>query len=199
MSELARSKYLSMSLANRLTVLRIVLALGTFVSLIQKNVYWHAAAFFFFVIALLTDWFDGKIARLTHTTSPFGKVLDPIADKILVIGALIALARCGLKVPLWGIFLIVARELLMGGLRILAAKGGPVPAAEKWGKWKMGVQSGSIIGMLLFLMAQDLYPSHARYYLDIPYFLTLLCVISSWGSAYFYFKNSRRLLEKTWS
>ena len=187
-----------MSLANRLTILRIVLALGTFLALIQKNTFCDMAAFLFFMAALLTDWFDGEIARATNTISPFGKVLDPIADKILVIGTLIALIRSGLKIPLWGIFLIVARELLMGGLRVLAAKGGHVPAAERWGKWKMGIQSGAIIGMLLFLMLKDLAPVAILHFQYLPYWLTVVCVFSAWSSAYFYFKQSRRLLEKTW-
>ncbi len=187
-----------MSLANRLTVFRILLALGTFAALIQKNAFWDAAAFIFFVIALLTDWFDGKIARSTNTISSFGKVLDPIADKILVIGTLIALIRSGLWIPLWGIFLIIIRELLMGGLRILAAKGGVVPSAESWGKWKMGLQSASILAMLVFLLIRDFFPAEVIHLLLIPYFLTVVCVISSWSSAYLYFKQSRRMLEKTW-
>lgn len=187
-----------MSLANRLTVFRILLALGTFVALIQKNVFWDAAAFLFFVAALLTDWFDGKIARSTNTISAFGKVLDPIADKILIIGTLIALIRSGLRIPLWGIFLIIIRELLMGGLRILAAKGGSVPAAESWGKWKMGLQSASILAMLIFLLVRDFFPMAVFHFLFVPYLLTIVCVVSSWSSAYLYFKQSRRMLEKTW-
>jgi CDP-diacylglycerol--glycerol-3-phosphate 3-phosphatidyltransferase len=189
----------AMSVANRLTVLRIILAAGTFAALLQKHIFWHAVAFLFFVAALLTDWFDGRIARLTHTISPFGKVVDPIADKILVIGTLIALIRTGLKIPLWGIFLIVARELLMGGLRVLAAKSGQVMEAERWGKLKMGVQSASILVMLIFLVVQDYAPIYIRHLEYLPYFLTVLCVISAWSSAYFYFKRSRRLLEKSWS
>ena len=102
-----------MNLANQLTVLRIGLALATFGAL---TVHWpaaHLGAFALFLAAIITDWVDGYVARTMKTISAFGKVADPIADKILIIGVLFALTREHLGIPMWTVLLIVVRELLI--------------------------------------------------------------------------------------
>lgn len=190
-----------MTIANRLTLLRIGLSVAVFIALISPSALWHMAAFLLFLAALITDWIDGYVARTTNTTSAFGKVADPIADKILILGTLIALIRNReLDIPLWGVFLILARELVIGGLRILDSGSGRIPAAEPWGKWKMGIQSASIGLMLLLLTLHEHLPPPGlpRWTLRLPYYLTVFCVGAAWGSAYFYFQKSRKTLEKTW-
>ncbi len=188
-----------MNLANQLTMLRIVLALAMFAALMQSRPSFHLAAFLLFLAAMVTDWIDGYVARATGTISPFGKVADPIADKILVLGALLALIRTrDLEIPLWGVFLIIARELLIGGVRVLAGAQGKVLAAERWGKWKMGVQSGSVLAMLGVLVLGELWGAPS-WLLRLPYYLTLLCVLAAWSSAFFYFRQSRKMLENSWS
>lgn len=162
----------------------------------------HLAAFFLFGAALTTDWIDGYVARKTHSISAFGKVADPIADKILVLGTLIALLRTReLDIPVWGVFLILARELLIGGLRILEGASGRIAGAEPWGKWKMGIQSTAIMLMLLILSVGERFEASVLpgWVLALPYYLTVLCVGMAWGSAYLYFKQSRKTLEKSWS
>jgi CDP-diacylglycerol--glycerol-3-phosphate 3-phosphatidyltransferase len=188
-----------MNLANQLTVWRMVLATAVFLALIRPSPYAHLAAFVMFLAALATDWIDGRVARATHTISSFGKVADPIADKILILGVLIALTRLHLNVPLWGIFLILVRELLVGGLRTLASAHGKVPAAAQWGKWKMGFQSAAVGVILAILILKDFFHSTPAWLFETPYYLTVLCVIAAWHSAYLYYRESHRLLEKTWS
>lgn len=188
-----------MNLANQLTLLRIPLALGMFVALMRGDPAGHMAAFVLFLAAVVTDWVDGYVARLTRSISAFGKVADPIADKILVIGALIALLReRQLGIPLWGVFLIIARELAVGGLRILASAQGQVAAAQPWGKLKMGVQSVSVLAMLAILVARERWEPCPDWLLELPYYLTLLCVLIAWQSAYQYYRQSRKILQKSW-
>ncbi|MCX5794412.1 MAG: CDP-diacylglycerol--glycerol-3-phosphate 3-phosphatidyltransferase, partial [Elusimicrobia bacterium] len=176
-----------MNLANQLTMARIIMALAMFLALMHSNPVWHVAALGLYATALVTDWVDGYVARSTNTTSAFGKIADPIADKILVLGALIALIqRRELDIPPWGVFLIVARDLLLGGVRTLAAVQGKVMAAEKWGKWKMGVQSGAVALMLVILVAIDNFAGAPSWLARLPYPLTVLCVVFTWASAYFY-------------
>src|SRR5258706_9385431 len=131
-----------MTLANQLTLARACLGIVTFACLWADEPYYYPIALLLYVLGTITDWIDGYIARKTHSVSPFGAIADPIADKVLVIGALIAFLRIHqLRIPNWAVFLIVVRELVVGGLRTLAAIQGKILSAEQWGKWKMGVQS----------------------------------------------------------
>lgn len=186
-----------MTWANRLTLLRFLLALAVFLSLMARDPRAHLAAFLLFLAAILTDWVDGYIARRTHSVSPFGKVADPIADKILIVGALIGLLRAGVSIPLWGVFLIIARELLVGGIRILASSQGVLIAADRWGKLKMVVQSLCVLSMLGLLVLAER-AAGTPWVWDLPYYLTILCVIMAWQSAYVYMRHSREMLQKTW-
>ena len=188
-----------MTVPNQLTVLRFVLALAMYGGLMHASSAAHLAAFFLFLAAMITDWVDGYIARVTHSVSAFGKVADPIADKILVIGALIGLSRAHMGVPLWVVFLIIARELLMGGVRVLTiTQQGNILSAQQWGKISMAVQSGAVLAMLGMLVARErLAPLPAAAW-HLPYWLAVLCVFTAWASAYLYFRESRQLLEKSW-
>ncbi len=187
-----------MNLANQLTVGRIVLAVATFIALLQTAEYSHAVALVLFIAAMVTDWIDGWVARTTHSISAFGKIADPIADKILVLGGLLALTRDHLGIPLWAIFLIMARELLMGGLRALAGSQGKVLSAERWGKWSMGVQSAGVLIIIVLLNARDRFAELPPLVHRLPYFITLICAAVAWLSAYMYYRQSRRMLEKSW-
>jgi CDP-diacylglycerol--glycerol-3-phosphate 3-phosphatidyltransferase len=194
----ADAKPRSMTLANQLTMARFVMALATFGTLMAPAAGAHLAALALFVAATVTDWIDGYIARSTGTISPFGKVADPIADKILVIGALLALSRLRFGVPHWAVFLIIARELLMGGIRVLTiTQQGSILSAQKWGKISMVVQSVAVIVMILLLVVSERWPVPAAL-LRAPYFLTLACVAVAWLSAYLYVRQARKLLEKSW-
>ncbi len=188
-----------MTLANRLTMLRVVLAVAVFFLLLAEGLKPHVTAFALFLAAIVTDWLDGWLARRTGTTSPFGKVADPIADKILVLGTFIALIRTkDLDIPLWAVFLMIARELLIGGVRVLAGAQGKVLAADKGGKIKMVVQSVAVLILVGAVCLQDagLAPAWLP---KTAAPLTVLCVILSFSSLWSYLRQSRAMLEKSWS
>jgi CDP-diacylglycerol--glycerol-3-phosphate 3-phosphatidyltransferase len=187
------------NLANQLTMLRIALSVAMFAALMHPDPASHIAALGLYVAAIITDWVDGWVARRTNSTSPFGKILDPIADKILVLGALIALLKTReLGVPAIGVFLILARELLLGGLRTLAAAQGKVLAAERWGKWKMAVQSVSVLIMLGILVLGEHWPAMPKWLDRAPAVLTYVSVAATWISAYLYYRQTRGVIESSW-
>ena len=101
--------------------------------------YWATALF---AVAMATDWFDGRIARARGRTSPLGSLLDPIADKVLVLAVLIVLIGRGVF-PGWMVAAIVARELLVSGLRLAALERGVVMGARDLGKLKTGAQAAA--------------------------------------------------------
>ena len=101
-----------------------------------------------FAAAALTDWLDGWLARVSNKVTTLGKFLDPMADKIIVLSALVMLVRLG-RVPVWVVVLILARELLISGLRTLAISEGLVISASRGGKWKTSLQLSGIIALMV--------------------------------------------------
>lgn len=139
-----------MNLPNKLTVLRTVL-IPVFLVFLYTDFWGKANAYIavaVFVIASLTDLLDGKIARKYNLVTNFGKFMDPLADKLLVCSALIALVGLG-KVPAWIVIIIIAREFIISGLRLVASDSGVVIAASYWGKFKTTFQMAMIIGLIL--------------------------------------------------
>ncbi len=145
-----------MNLPNKLTILRIVIiplfVLFLYVD-IGDNVNSYIAALLF-IVASLTDLLDGKIARKYNLVTNFGKFMDPLADKLLVCSALIALVDIE-KLAGWIVIIIIARDFIINGLRVLAADNGIVIAASYWGKLKTTCQM-----IMIVLLIVDL---------DIPY------------------------------
>lgn len=149
-----------MNLPNKLTVFRMILILPFLFILLGGHGGWLGAcgpyadyiALGIFVIASLTDWIDGKISRKYNMVTNFGKFMDPIADKLLVCSALIALIELG-RVPSWAVILIIGRELIIGGFRLVASDRGVVIAAGYWGKFKTAFQMLMVCLMLLDLPA----------------------------------------------
>lgn len=101
-----------------------------------------------FIIASLTDLFDGKIARKYNMVTNFGKFMDPLADKLLVCSALICLIELG-QLPAWVVIVIISREFIISGFRLVAADNGVVIAASYWGKFKTTFQMIAVI-LLIF-------------------------------------------------
>ena len=189
-----------MNVANQLTVGRIALALGVVWSLLNPGLGWHEIALSLFFLAILTDAADGYLARHLHRESPFGKVADPIADKLLVLGTLIALAKHRtLHIPLWGVVLILVREFLVAGLRILAsAQQGRIISAQTWGKQAMAIQSACVLTILAILIIVERVSSAPAWLHALPYALTITAALSAWYSGFLYFRESRHWLEKSW-
>jgi CDP-diacylglycerol---glycerol-3-phosphate 3-phosphatidyltransferase len=187
------------TLANRLTMLRVVLAAAVFGALMAEGPRWHGAALAMFVAAIITDWLDGWLARRTNSVSHFGKIADPIADKILVLGTLLALIRHKeLDIPVWAVFLILMRELVIGGMRMLAAAQGKSIAAERTGKIKTVVQCIAVLLMLGIVVLRDrgLAPAWLP---SIAGPLTMLCAALALSSLFTYYRSYRAMLEKSWS
>jgi len=140
----------TLNLPNQLSVLRLGLCGLLLVSL---SIDWRYAAFgalVIFSVASLTDWLDGEIARRWNLVTDLGKLLDPLADKILITGTLVGLVARGL-VPMWMVVIIIAREFLITGLRTIAAHKQVILAAEKVGKHKTISQVVAILVSLVCL------------------------------------------------
>jgi CDP-diacylglycerol--glycerol-3-phosphate 3-phosphatidyltransferase len=187
------------TLANRLTMLRVVLAAAVFGTLMAEGSRWHGTALALFGAAVATDWLDGWLARRMNAVSPFGKIADPIADKILVLGTLLALIRRNeLAIPVWAVFLIVMRELAIGGMRMLAAAQGKSIAAERSGKVKTAVQCVAVLLIVAILVLRDRGEA-PDWMLSCASPLTMLCAALAVSSLISYYRSYRALLVKSWS
>ena len=140
----------TLNLPNQLTVLRLGMCGLLLISMSFNWPYAATTAFFIFTLASITDWVDGAIARARNLVTDLGKLLDPLADKILVTAALVALVERHVA-PMWMVVLIVAREFLISGLRQIAAAKQKILAAEKIGKHKTISQIVTILVSLAYL------------------------------------------------
>lgn len=127
----------------RIAVVPLVVLLLMFES--RSNCFWAALLF---SLAAITDWLDGFLARRWQIVTNLGKFLDPLADKLVVMAAMILLIPLG-RLPAWAVFLILAREMLITGLRTIAVDEGIVIAASRLGKYKTILQMVSLIALLL--------------------------------------------------
>ncbi len=141
-----------MNLANKLTLLRVVLV-PVFMAfmLAGKDVQWAMiAGLVIFSLASLTDMLDGQIARKRNMITTFGKFADPLADKMLTTAAFLVFMQYG-YIDSWPIFIILVREFAVSGIRLAAAAGGDVIAASFWGKFKTVTQMFAIIAGILLM------------------------------------------------
>ena len=139
-----------MNLPNKLTILRVIMIPFFVAALLydggaNQNMRYVAAALF--IIASLTDMLDGKIARKYNLVTNFGKFMDPLADKLLVCSALICMIELR-ELPAWMVIIIISREFIISGFRLVASDNGVVIAASYWGKFKTTFQ---MIGVVLLL------------------------------------------------
>lgn len=144
-----------MNLPNVLTVARIILTAVFLFLIFQAGVLSKACALVVFVLAAATDYFDGRIARKHGLITPFGQLMDPIADKILVFGAFLSFVQLGV-VPAWIVIVMLGREVLITGLRLLAANRGQVVAAQSSGKHKTVLQLFCILSILSLLTVREI-------------------------------------------
>lgn len=191
-----------MNIANQITIARIIMIpvfiifllvpmhLGTLslgASALPVSVFISGLIF---IIASCTDWLDGYYARKYNLVTTFGKFLDPLADKLLVMSALVSLVALEL-VPAWMVIVILAREFAVTGLRTIAASDGEVIAASGIAKWKTTTQMVAIILLLFYNVpfGLDGFPL-ALIFLWISVILT---IISGWD----YFYKNRRIILKS--
>lgn len=144
-----------MNLPNKLTVLRVILVpFFVFFLLGEDSFLFRSLALLLFVGASLTDLLDGKIARARGLVTTFGKLMDPLADKILVMSAMVCFIHLGYA-PAEIVIVILSREFLVTSLRLIAAGEGKVIAADRWGKVKTVIQMCWIIITLLWLVLEN--------------------------------------------
>ena len=200
-----------MTLPNKITLTRAALSIVMFLFILIPCGWTRLLATLIFIVAASTDWVDGKIARETNTITPFGAIVDPFVDKILVSAALFAFVGIReLDVPIWAVFFIILRELMISTLRVIAALEGKVMAAERWGKFKTVIQMVAV-GTIFFVV--DVYhlshiltgcPQKVCIFLfillkKVPYAITAIAAAITWISAVSYLKNNWELLKKSWS
>lgn len=163
-----------MNLPNKLTTFRVVL-IPFFIFFLMTELLpyskWIALALF--CIASLTDFFDGYLARKWNMVTNFGKFMDPLADKLLVCSAIIAFTAMG-RMPAWIVIVIVAREFIISGFRLIAAEKGVVIAASYWGKFKTASQMFMII---LFIINIDVLFIPGQVLMYIALALTVISLI----------------------
>ncbi|MCX4323733.1 MAG: CDP-diacylglycerol--glycerol-3-phosphate 3-phosphatidyltransferase [Lachnospiraceae bacterium] len=161
-----------MNLPNKLTIFRVIL-IPFFVVLLLFDITafdkWIALAIF--IIASLTDFLDGHIARKYNLVTNFGKFMDPLADKLLVCSAMICLVELA-RIPAWVVIIIIAREFIISGFRLVASDNGVVIAASYWGKFKTVFQM-----IMICLMIADL-PSLALVTQIVMWVALVLTVVS---------------------
>lgn len=174
-----------MNLPNKLTVFRVILIVPFVLLLLGGYAQWgwisailggaiaytDYIALVIFVIASLTDLLDGKIARKYNLVTNFGKFMDPLADKLLVCSALICLIEMG-RIPSWIVIIIISREFIISGFRLVASDNNVVIAASYWGKFKTTFQMIMVCLMLVNIPALELVTQ------IIMWIATILTVVS---------------------
>ena len=186
------------------------MSLLIFILITCRTLWSELTALALLTAASISDYYDGAIARRTKTTTPFGAIADPFADKLLVMAVFLAFASIReLTVPLWAVFLILLRELTISNLRVLAALRGEVMKAERAGKFKTATQLTSSFAILLLLIAkvwsEKFVPPAALLALaaeragQFAYWLTVCTALVTVISGATYLHNHRDLLRKSWN
>jgi CDP-diacylglycerol--glycerol-3-phosphate 3-phosphatidyltransferase len=170
-----------MSLANQLTLVRLVAVLPIMIALALPFEWARYVAVLLYVGAILTDYFDGIVARRNNEVTGFGKLMDSIADKALIVSLFFALVGEG-SMPAWMAAIMVIREFAVTGLRMVALEAGEVIAANSWGKAKMNAQS---LAVLLLLIGKP------------GWWVMLVAVVLTLLSGWSYLKDTPRILSIT--
>ena len=139
-----------MNIANKLTILRVILAPVFLALFLIEFPFHYLASLAVFGVAAYTDLLDGKLARERNLITNLGKFLDPIADKMLTTAAFLGFLAIG-RMNVWALMIVLVREFMVTSVRLMAAEGGKVVAANRWGKAKTVAQYVAIIYMLVVL------------------------------------------------
>lgn len=166
-----------MNTPNKLTVARMIIVPFLVVFLLtgwggDANRYISLALF---VVASVTDWFDGYLARKNNLITNFGKFMDPLADKLLVCSAMICMIELN-RLPAWFVIIIIGREFIISGFRLIAAENGIVIAANYWGKFKTASQMIMII--LLILHFDGIFVTLEQLFIWLSLALTIISLIT---------------------
>jgi len=190
------------NIANRLTMLRIILTFVFMFFLFIPALWAKAMALFIFIFAALSDFFDGRIAQKRNMVTDFGKLMDPIADKILVLAAFAAFVQIQL-IDAWMFVIVVAREILITSLRLFALNKGKVLSAAKAGKHKTLSQMVVIFYILGFIVLKEAIltfstwnPAWESFFRNSIYMMMLLTVGLTLYSGLSYLWENRKVITK---
>lgn len=191
-----------MNLANRITMSRILLTFVFMFFLFCHGLMFKVLSLVVFILAALSDWFDGMIAQRRNMITDFGRLMDPIADKILVLAAFAAFVQLQL-IDAWMFVIIVSREILITSLRLFALNKGKVLSAARAGKHKTVLQMGVIFLILGFILFKEIV---LRYYTWNPgwekvfrqgiFVLMLVTVGSTLYSGLSYLWENRKVITR---
>ena len=190
-----------MAIPNILTVMRIFLTPIFIICLFSDFFGAQLWALVIFIVASITDAYDGYLARKNNMVTNTGRFLDPLADKILVSSAFISFSIMGL-IDIWMVALIIFRDLFVMGLRFLMSRRGFIMITSKIAKSKTGVQVGIIIFTLLFLTLKGFNWVLLEDYLifineyEIVYYLTMITVIFTVYTGYAYIQENRKAIQE---
>lgn len=191
-----------MNIANRLTVLRIILTFVFMFFLFCHGFWAKIIAFLIFIFAALSDFFDGRIAHKKNMVTDFGRLMDPIADKILVLAAFIAFVQMQL-IEAWMFVIIISREILITSLRLFALNKGKILSASRAGKQKTVSQMAVIFVILGFIVYKEMMltfftwnPAWEKLFRQAIYFLMLLTVSLTLYSGLAYLWENRKIIAK---
>jgi CDP-diacylglycerol--glycerol-3-phosphate 3-phosphatidyltransferase len=190
-----------MNLANKITIARIVLTF-VFIYLFPQGFVFKVIGFFVFSLAALSDLLDGWVAKHRNQVTDFGKILDPIADKILVLSAFLIFLQMQL-IDAWMVIVIISRELVITGLRLFALSKGKVLAAEKAGKHKTVSQMVSIFMIMGFVILKEYFNKinfwnevGEKFYLSAIYMVMVVTVLLTFISGVSYLWRNRKIIVK---
>jgi CDP-diacylglycerol--glycerol-3-phosphate 3-phosphatidyltransferase len=191
-----------MNLANKLTMLRILLTFVFMFLLFIPGMGAKIAAFVVFIFAALSDFFDGYLANKKNMVTDFGRLMDPIADKILVIAAFAAFVQMQL-VAAWMFVIIISREILITSLRLFALNKGKVLSATRAGKHKTASQMFVIFLILVFIVSKEVMltyytwnPSWENFFRQGIYFVMLFTVALTLYSGISYLWDNRKVIAR---
>ena len=185
-----------MNTPNKLTLLRIILAFICIGLILGKSFFSLLLALIVFSLASLTDFLDGYLARKNNLTSDFGKLLDPIADKILIIGVLCAFLQLGV-INAWMVSLIMLREFIITGLRLYGLNKGVMLEAKRFGKHKTLSQVIGTFIIFLTLIIREIIPASRLalflYERFIPLMMWYIVIITLSSGVYYFWVNRRAI------
>ena len=191
-----------MNIANKLTILRIFLTFVFMFFLFCYGIWAKILSLAIFIFAALSDFFDGRIAQRKNMVTDFGKLMDPIADKILVLAAFAAFVQMQL-IEAWMFMIIISREILITSLRLFAMNKGKVLSASRVGKHKTISQMAVILSILGFIVLKEARltfftwdPAWEKFFRQGIYVLMLLTVGLTLYSGLYYLWENRKIITR---
>ena len=182
-----------LTLANQLTLVRIIAVVPLMIALYLPFGWARWAAVVIYVLAIMTDYFDGVIARRSNEVTGFGKLMDSIADKALIVSVFFVLVGEG-SMAAWMAAIMVIREFAVTGLRMVALEAGEVIAANRWGKAKMNAQS---IAVLILLVGEPGAAGWRGVLSMVGWWAMLVAVVLTLLSGWSYLRDTPRILSVT--